>query len=300
MSGGRIAALVARGCIGKNKEEWNLDLALNLLQKENKQLQSSDLEKAKFIAERVLKEVVTKKDTPEALEEWAGSVEDKEEPFADADAEMAEANEVNGLPESSVATKAQLQAAVKTLNMGPSAYKGLPKDDAAAYCKGLQRRILDFILNLSGQKRETLPSPEELMEIKKAVEAEKELLSLDASNIIQGRPKRRAASSAAEAIKRDIARDLEREAAQAASEPQQKKPKNEKADIAAAAASSSSKPSEADDKREKKEEEEEEEDSDDDEEGSSEESDNSSGSGSSDDDDDDDDEEEEEEDEDEE
>ena len=58
LSGGRVAAVVARGCIGKDKEECTVDFVLGLLQKENQQFEPADLEKAKGIAERVLKEVV--------------------------------------------------------------------------------------------------------------------------------------------------------------------------------------------------------------------------------------------------
>ncbi|XP_026192967.1 glutamic acid-rich protein-like [Cyclospora cayetanensis] len=161
-----------------------------------------------------------------------------------------------------VATKAQLQAAVKTLGMGPSAFKGLSKEPDA-YCSELQARILAFIEKSSGEKHKALPTPEELAELKKAAEAKKELSFLDASSII-------------EAIKRDIARDLEREAAQAASEPQQKKAKVEKeagtrASAAPAAGSGAGK--RGGDAEEKQEEEEDEdaedsEDSDEDEDGS--------------------------------
>lgn len=292
LSGGRVAAIVARGCMGKDKEECTVDFALGLLHKENQQFEPADIEKAKPIVERVLKEVVSKETTAEALEAWAAKVEGQEEPFND---KSHDAGEGNGVEKAAVATKAQLQAAVKTLGMGPSAYKGLSKDDPAKYCEELQRRVMAYVNSVSSEKYETLPSTEELEEMKKAAEAKKELSSLDASNIIQGRPKRRAASSAAEAIKRDIARDLEREAAQAASEPQQKKAKTDrdnKEASAAAASSSKSKPTKAEDTEKEEEEEEEEDEDSDEEESGSDGSDDSSGSGSSDDDDNDDDEEE--------
>ncbi|CDJ62895.1 hypothetical protein, conserved [Eimeria necatrix] len=155
----------------------------------------------------------------EAFDSFAVCAENLKKPLDN----MAEA--VDG--KAAVATKAELQAAAKTLGMGTSAFRGLPKDDEAAYCKELQSRVLKFIENASGEHYESLPSAETLAEVKKAAEAKKELSSLDPSNII-------------EAIKRDIQRDLEREAAQASSEPQPKKPKTDEAAAAAAASSSSS------------------------------------------------------------
>ncbi|KAL8452650.1 hypothetical protein Emed_001214 [Eimeria media] len=281
----------------------------------------------------------------EKLEAYAASVENEDKPFKD---------KVNGVRrnttveetadgrKASVASKAELQAAVKALGMGPSAYKGLPKDDPEAYCKELQRRVLAFIAKASGEEHTTLPSAEELADIKKAAEAKQELSSLDTSNILVipaaavalAAAPAVAASAVAlagaaaavalaavaaaegspwfccclhafvEAIRRDIQRDLEREAAQAASEPQKKKSKAAESDgeeTAAAApskkasssSSSSSKGASAAAKKgAKKEEEEEEEDEDEDEEDEEEEeeadssdSDDSSGSDSSGDDD---------------
>ncbi|CDJ45147.1 hypothetical protein, conserved, partial [Eimeria tenella] len=157
--------------------------------------------------------------TEEAFDSFAVCAEDLEKPLDN----MTEA--VDG--KAAVATKAELQAAAKTLGMGTSAFRGLPKDDEAAYCKELQSRVLKFIENASGEHYESLPPADTLAEVKKAAEAKKELSSLDPSNII-------------EAIKRDIQRDLEREAAQASSEPQPKKPKTDEAAEGAAASSSSS------------------------------------------------------------
>lgn len=284
---GRIAALVARACMRKDKKECTIEFAMDFLRK----FEEVDLDKAKPIAKRVLKEVVSKDESPEALEKWAASVEHVDAPFPDYfKGTGGENGAMKSTEATTVAPKPLLQAAVKTLGMGPSAYKGLPKDDNSAYCEELQRRVLAHVANISGERRTVLPTPEEMMEMKKAIEAKKELSSLDASNIIQGRPKRRAASSAAEAIKRDIARDLEREAAQAASQPQKKKAKTDEDDKDRSAGHvTRSKMAEADEKAEKEEEgeDEEEEDSDDDEEGGSESgsegSDDSSGSSSSDD-----------------
>ncbi|KAL8275138.1 hypothetical protein Esti_001017 [Eimeria stiedai] len=244
LSDGQMAAIIARGCANKKKEACNLEFALELLQKEKHQLKDKELDHAKVIAQRVLDDVISGGTDPEKLEAYAASVENEEKPFKD---------NVNGVAETaegrkaSVASKAELQAAVKTLGMGPSAYKGLPKDDPEAYCKAscgeLQRRVLAFVAKASGDEPAALPSAEELAEIKKAAEAKQELSSLDASNILVLLAAFAPAAAAGEAIKRDIQRDLEREAAQAASEPLRKKSKAETHGELAAAAAPSTKTS---------------------------------------------------------
>ncbi|CDI76087.1 hypothetical protein, conserved [Eimeria acervulina] len=289
-SAGRVAAAVARGCIGRPKVECTAEFAVSLLKKEFdlSAAAEDEIQRLQQIAEKVLKEVVEVASGSDEIEAFAAAAVDKEDPF--------EKNEKTKDAQACapVATKAELQAAVKTLGMGPAAYRGLPKDNPAAYCKGLRRhlqelqsRVLTFIKNISGDVLSSLPSAEQLSELKKAAEAKKELSSLDASNIIQGRPKRRAASSAAEAIKRDIQRELDREAAQASSQPHSKKQKTDKEEGAAAAASSSSSSSSssnggdvAERKKAKEEEEEDEEDEDEDEDSSSDNSDESDDSSS--------------------
>ncbi|OEH76493.1 lwamide related protein [Cyclospora cayetanensis] len=212
---GSLAAAIARGFAGRSRKECTPELAATLLEEQKMKLTEGELQRAKQIVLKIVDEVLAKDESREAVEAWAARVEGQENPFETPAKAEQKTNDDDSGNVTNVATKAQLQAAVKTLGMG--------------YIDGeLQARILAFIEKSSGEKHKALPTPEELAELKKAAEAKKELSFLDASSIIEGRPKRRAASSAAEAIKRDIARDLEREAAQAASEPQQKKAKVEK------------------------------------------------------------------------
>ncbi|CDJ61943.1 hypothetical protein, conserved [Eimeria maxima] len=213
---GSVAAAVARGCIGKPKEECTAEFAYSLVQQKFNlsAAAAEELQQLRQLAERVVKEVVCPASSAEEIEAFAAKAMNQKHPFD----EVAGGGGDSCIP---VAAKAELQAAVKALGMGPAAYRGLSKDDPDAYCKELQSRVLSFIENNLGESWKSLPPPDKLDELKLAAEARKELSSLDASNIIEGRPRRRAASSAAEAIRRD----LEREAAQAASLPQSKRMK---------------------------------------------------------------------------